>query len=413
MSRFERIARDLEKLPIELHNGVLVDLEFQQLIRLSQHAGPRLVSSLEDNLSPWGMFFRDGNALLMQRLLALTDRLEKLCFKQPKSKDVYEDTFAYASSNGQLYFLRNSGSWRSSNGSYPYTPQLVDASSLSSHWLSWLNELAINTTWRALHADYLELIEPWMAQLDGAAVIFGKVPFFKETLTSYQTGSSLTEAKRNALSIEELSKFIDLYQQLRVIRAKGLAEELYRLANLYEAHPSRLTMPFAPQTPRLNKQHIPSNMHYETRKLTKRASTTWWSYKEMYRYRFIYPYPALVPYDWTIQLFCKVLHNGMLSESLYPGAIVKSCERVVMGIPVWVRNLRPFETDEMAKLSKALDLIALEPNESSSWRLTYCTHPDDELRWLEEFVGVVAWMELEFPDVLQEVQGHNSDSTAS
>jgi hypothetical protein len=413
MSRFERIARDLEKLPVELHNGVLVDLEFQQLMRLSQHAGPRLVSSLEDNLSPWGVFFRNGNALLMQRLLALTDRLERLCFKQPKSKDVYENTFAYASSTGQLYFLRYSGSWRSSNGSYSYTPEPVDVPSLSGHWLSSLNELAINTTWRALHADYSELVEPWMAQLDGAAAIFGKIPLFGKTSVSYHNDSSLTEAKRNALSIEELSKFIDLYQQLRVIRAKALAEELYRLADLYEAHPSRLTMPFAPQMPRLNKQHIPSNMRYEARKLTKRASNTWWNYKEMYRYRFIYPFPALVPYNWTIQLFCKVLQNGMLSESLYPDAIVKSCKRVVLEIPFWASKLRPFETDKMVNLSKALDLVALDPNKSSSWRLIYCTHSDEELRWLEEFVGVVKWMELEFPDVLQEVQGHNSDDTAS
>jgi hypothetical protein len=65
MSRFKSIAPNLEKLPVELHHGILVDLEFQYLVRLSQHAVPRLSSSLEDNLAPWDVFFRNGNALLM------------------------------------------------------------------------------------------------------------------------------------------------------------------------------------------------------------------------------------------------------------------------------------------------------------------------------------------------------------
>jgi hypothetical protein len=419
MSRFERIARDLEKLPVELHKGVLVDLEFQQLIRLSQHAGPRLVISLQDNISPWGLFFRDGNDLLMQRLLALTDRLAKLCFKLPKSKDTFDsdyDTFEYASYTGPLYFFRNRGSeweWRSSNDRYPYTPQLVDAPSLSSHWLSWLNELVVNTTWKAFHVEYSRLIEPWIIELDGAAAIFGKIPFFGQTWTSYQNESNLTEAKRNALSLEELSKFTDLYQQLRVIRAKALAEELYRLADLYDAHSSRLKMPFAPQTLRRNKQHIPTNMRYEARKVIKRASTTWWKSKEKYPYRFAYQFPALIPYDWTIQLFRKVLQDGLLSESLYPEAVV-NCKRIVQGIPQWVPDLlRHFKTDEMVNLSKALDLVALEPKDSSMWQNTYRPHPDDELRWLEGFAEVVAWMELKFPDELQKLRDHHRDSTAS
>jgi hypothetical protein len=39
--RFERIAHDLEKLPCELHGAVLVELDFEQLIRLVKCAGPR------------------------------------------------------------------------------------------------------------------------------------------------------------------------------------------------------------------------------------------------------------------------------------------------------------------------------------------------------------------------------------
>jgi hypothetical protein len=254
---------------------------------------------------------------------------------------------------------------------YPGTPQLVDAASLSRHWLSWLNKLAINATWKTLHADYSRLVEPWIAQLDGAANIFGKVPFVGQIVTSNQSGLSLTEAKRNVLSIEELSNFINLYQQLRVVRAEALAHELYHLADIYEAHSFRLKSLLTLQAPRQNTEHIPASIRCEARRIVKRASNTWWKYKETYRYRFSYPFPVLVPYDWTIQLFCKVLQNGLLSKSLYPGAIVRSCTEVLQAILAWTPDiLRHFERDETVGLSRALDLVALEPKGSKVWQDT-------------------------------------------
>lgn len=42
MAPLQQIARDLEKLPCELHDGILFDLKFAQLIRLSACAGPRV-----------------------------------------------------------------------------------------------------------------------------------------------------------------------------------------------------------------------------------------------------------------------------------------------------------------------------------------------------------------------------------
>jgi hypothetical protein len=411
MSRFERIARDLEKLPVELHNGILVELEFQQIIRLTHYAGPRLTSSLEDSLSPWGAFFRDGNTSVMQKLSAITDRLKIFCFKLPKSKDDSDrDTFEYSLFWGSLFFLRNRGSeWRSSIIGHPDSLRLVDAASLSRHWLSSLNEIAVSTTQQAFHTDYSRLIEPWLTQLDGATAIFGKIPRDGD----YQDGWSQIQARRTALSIEELSDFIDLYQQLRVLRAEALAEELYRLADLYETHSSLLKMPFAPQTPRLNKAHIPSRMRYEARKIVKRASTTWWKYEKMYPYRFGYPFPALIPYTWTIQLFCKVLHDDKLSESLHPETIAKSCKAIMQEIPAWAPDgLRHVATGDMAGLSNALDRIALGPKYIPGWQNTNCIHAEDELKWLERFADVIAWMEVEFPDAVQEVRGH-WDKTAT
>jgi hypothetical protein len=436
MSRFERIARDLEKLPVELHNNVLVELEFQQIIRISHHAGPGLTWSIQDSLSPWGVFFRDGNTALLQKLLALTDRLKRFCFRLRDAENLDQDKFDNACSKGPLWFIRNRGpKWRSQNDPYerwnnnhyrykyatnkqdPDNPRLVDAASLSSHWLCSLNEIAISTTWRALHADYSRDLEPWIAQLDGAATIFDKIPLVGKATISYHNGPNVIQLKssRTALSVGELSDFIDLYQKIRLMRAEALAQELHRLADLYEAHSSLLKTPFAPQTPRSNKKHIPSNMRCEARKIVKRASTTWWNCKEKPRNRFAYPFPALVPYSWTMQLFCKVLNDGKLSESLHPETIVKSCKNIMQQIPAWAPpcDLPHLITDDMAGLSNALDLIALGPKHLWYWETTLCAHTDEELNWLESFAHVVAWMEVEFPETAKEVRGHHWEDSAS
>lgn len=116
ISRFERIAQDLEKLPCELHDTVLKDLEFEQLIRLSVFAGPRLNWSLENSLSPWGKHFREGNTSRLQALLGITAQVRKFCFQLPKSRKtdrVRSDTWPPL----PLHFLHHRGSdWSSARG---------------------------------------------------------------------------------------------------------------------------------------------------------------------------------------------------------------------------------------------------------------------------------------------------------
>jgi hypothetical protein len=85
--RFMCIAQDLQKLPCELHDAVLKDLEFEQLLRLSQTAGPHLTWSLENSLSLWSLYLRQGNIHGLCSLLEITDLVRKYCFKPPKSKE--------------------------------------------------------------------------------------------------------------------------------------------------------------------------------------------------------------------------------------------------------------------------------------------------------------------------------------
>jgi hypothetical protein len=413
MARFERIARELEKLPCELHGDILADLEFEQLVRLSQFAGSRLTWSLENN-APWGVFLPKGHAL--GTLLALTYRVKLTCFKSSKklkpSSNIYGSeplrakTFEQAVSSGSLSFLHYRGSdWPKRRSKHWYPDSITDEATLSHHWLSSLNEIVIDRTWPALHADYSRLIEPWLSYTPGASAVFEKVPEIGET-TFDGIHDKMRLAKRNAFSIQELTNFMDFYQRIRVVRSEALAEELCQLADLYEAHPTRLTMPLAPQTRRLNTEHVPTNMRREARKIKNRANSTWWGYKEIYRYRFAFASPALVPYDWTVQLLHRVMHKHISLDSTYPEAIVEKSKIVLGRVPQWAPEILGHSAaDQDIGLVKAHNCLVSGALLSSTWLRSYRPHPKDELKWLASFADLIAWMETEYPDVVHGVRG--------
>ncbi|KAH7406775.1 hypothetical protein DE146DRAFT_630065 [Phaeosphaeria sp. MPI-PUGE-AT-0046c] len=395
MARFERIARDLEKLPCELHDEVLKGLEFAQLVRLSMCAGPRVTWSLENSLAPWGPLFREGHQL--RKLLEVTDLFKKYCCKNPKTKeDHYWDTtsFRFVSTHGRLSFLSYQGSnWRSKESEEFRTHGVVDPALVSRRWLASLSEDVLRTTRQALHTDHLRLLEPWEAKVSGAQVIFAK-------------------ARRGALSVEELSQFIHVYQRLRVIRAEAYAEDLCGLANLYEVHPTRLKTPFAPQTYRFNQQHIPSAMRREAQVIVKRASTTWWLYKEIFSYRFAYPFPALVMHDWTLQLFRKVMQKHVCLGSEHLEVIVKKTQPILDGLPQWAPTLLThLQKDQSTGVSDALNLFDIKPQRTPPMN-KYRSRAEGELQWLAAFSEVVAWMEVEFPNILREVRGEGWETSA-
>jgi hypothetical protein len=381
---------------------VLADLEFQQLIRLSETAGPGLVWSLENSLSPWGIYFRGGNTSRLQKHMAVTDQVKKLCFYPTQTKNEQPREFE----SGSLSFLQCRGSaWKSS------FPRLIDHTTLCSHWLSTLQRIVIDQTWQTFHKDYSRLIEPWISQVDGAAV-FDTLPFHED----------VTHVTRSGQTVDELAEFVDVYQNLRLIRAKGLAAELYQLADLYDAHSTRLRMPFAPQTYRSNVNHVPANLRSEARNLVKRAHHTWWGDKVRYKYRFQYSFPALIPYAWSVRFVDRVLHKNASLVSVHGKAFTEKCTTVLQELPSWFPNVLEGEIpNQIAKVSNSLRQLDITQEASSlgtqgmekKGRGTYCPHTEKELTWLKTFGEVVAWMEVQFPDLLKEVRGDKWDVTPS
>jgi hypothetical protein len=345
---------------------------------LSETAGPRLTWSLENSLSPWGIFFREGKTPSLRKHLVATVEIKRFCFKLPKTKGDRPHEFGC----GSLSFLQNRGlDWKSSRLG------LVDYTTLCRHWLSALNSIIVHRTWRAFHKNYSRLIEPWVSQNQGT-------PAFRK-LSSLEKSTQAVE-----LTIDELVEFIESYQNLRLVRAQGLAKELSSLADFYDAHPTRLKQPFAPQTHRPNVKHVPANLRSEARKIVKRVAHTWWGDEEIYQNRFAHDFPALVPYDWSVRLFSQVYQKYTLQQPDHQRAMVEKCNNVLKETPVWMQNLLGGELGTL--IAKVPEATAQPKKQSRPG--TYCPHTEQDLVSLVTFAEIIAWMEIEFPNELLEAR---------
>jgi hypothetical protein len=445
-SRFRRIGCDLEKLPCELHDGVLVDLEFEQLIRLSSCPGPRLTWSLQNSLAPFARFFRGGNFRQWQKLLSLSDKVRFLCCRQPTKKGERTGPF---DQDGDLSFLKYQvADWNMpassiySRAQQAYLPgrrfAKTNPADLAAHWLDTLHKKVFYTLNLKMEAydkcNYRELVETlktWINDLQGAADSFAEIP------TLDTRGLRIEPCK---LTCDELAQFIELYQYFRLVRASVLSRELLQLADLYEAHPTRLKTLYADE-PRPNKRpfnpiHVPNMLRCEARNMVRRAQTTGWNHKknEKYEYRFMAAAPALVPYEWATQLFNKVLREPIFGGTMTvlrdaqpatdvtaikfptkkvntrtqhpPAAFMEQCKALLEMPPSWSANTAA-EADPVIDLSTSFAQQHLDPNVLKPWignRISCRPLAPAELEWLKTCVEVAAWMQEHFPEVALRAQ---------
>jgi hypothetical protein len=268
-----------------------------------------------------------------------------------------------------------------------------------------------------LTLDYMNsMIEPWIPRLEQAHGTESTA-----ILTTH-AGSNPGIIHR-PLSVDEMKIFIEMYQALRVMRAESLATELNRLADLYDARPTVLKMPFAPQTPpRQNLKHVPRRMRWDAVELVRKANTSHWMSKPHCRFGFGYPFPTIVPYDWCILLFHNVFHTQKLSDQ----KIVDKCKFLLQKPPKWVKwvpssagpdddtSVLPARASKdttfstsIQETSRTLESLKLDeqtpkfliekPETVYKSENVQQPHNPEELLWLETFAEVVAWMEKEFP----------------
>jgi hypothetical protein len=210
---------------------------------------------------------------------------------------------------------------------------------------------------------------------------------------------------KTAFSIDELANFIETYRQLRLVRADKLAAELCQLAHIYEAHPTLVKTPFAPQTLRPNEKHVPSNLRFQARKLLRRAVEGRWGDKDIGKYCFRFPFPALIQYDWTIRLFNKLWQDDTAAA---PEEMLDKYRVILEKAPLWVMPVH--KQDEVEDLSNEFEKVALSTDSPLCKPIVkevgdaYLPHPE-QVKWLEMFAEVLAWMEANFPGEVRGVRG--------
>ncbi|ORY15980.1 hypothetical protein BCR34DRAFT_144250 [Clohesyomyces aquaticus] len=456
--RFQRIAHDLEKLPVELHEAVLADLEFHQLIRLSQCAGPRLTWSLENSLLPWGKFFRPGSMPKWRNLLVVSDQIKRLCFKPSKTPDKEphlfspEENWRWVNRHGALLFLHNrSSDWKGRNFYKPavFADPDIDCKKLEQHWHVTLKaELYQTGKMEATEDNALPgLTKLWLPRLPHLLEEEGETPakiscdLCKREEETVRTLIGNYLIFGSDLSVEKMAAWIHFYQQLRLEKAEAMAAELHRLADIYSAHPTRLKTPWAPQSSRPNPKHVPNQMQREARKLIRRAKHSWWG-DQVSRYRFAVPFPGLVPYDWCMEFFVKVMRKQSSWPVILPADILEKCQTVIKRRPPWVTvEVGTMPTTSQLELDEALGAMRIGPEtvtamlvltkgqekqrkvthrdgtpdsrflrattqtQTETKGMNYSVHDTAELAWLETFMEVIVWMEGEFPELLEEARG--------
>ncbi|KAF4544904.1 Appr-1-p processing protein [Lasiodiplodia theobromae] len=410
--RFARIARDLEKLPPELIEPVLADLEYGQIVRVSQFGGPRVTWAIE-NSPAWSRFFR-GKLPVLQQLDDLTNELITLCYSTGgfKNSPWYD----------QLSFLR----YQKDNFRFKYPTDWA------SHWASMVRG-RLHSVAQDLYPNFTEtayFLFPAGTPLNANET--EEVEFFIDTaFTLYSLKTNNWPA--NVPPLPVLARWIALYKRVRHARLAAQAAELDRLVALHERHADRVKQPWAPQTRRPNPDHVVAGLRREAARLKRRnVDGRVWHGRELSGYRFRPAFAALVPYDWCLRLFCEVLKRHPVPEeeeeeglaegrgdgesSVYPPKVVEMMREALEGLPSFYhvygeRMLDPSRPETLRTARTPWSVS--EPADGREGRFLTkrargknpFPHSDNELRWLETFVEVILWMEEHFPSLVNEVRG--------
>ncbi|EUC49709.1 hypothetical protein COCMIDRAFT_32926 [Bipolaris oryzae ATCC 44560] len=391
-TKYHRISKNLESLPCELHEDILIHLQFHQLIRLSSCAGPRLIWSLQHSLSSWHRYFSSPAAITsLQELLAITDTVAKHGF--PPSRKHVDATTIYEQ-EWSLRFLKYKASEWGSDYSVVELRNLQTTEALTKHWLNHLSRMVTSVLGPIVPND----------------------PSFPQLPASFPTPASLVS-------------FLASYQRAREANAEALARQLEHLALLYEAHPTRFKMPFDPRSSppsTLNATHIPSTMRSQARRIVNVARAGKWRRHKRFLHRFAWP--GLVPYESCVQLFNGfVLRTGLLKGGKVEGAgeLMEECRSVIEGRPVWAGDVRKgkevegkSEGDAIEELSSMMERqnlgadvtpiriqVYIEDAKEDIRKVLVVPRAEMELQWLERFAQVTASLEQAYPDLEKDSLG--------
>ncbi|KAF6783474.1 hypothetical protein CMUS01_16674, partial [Colletotrichum musicola] len=177
----------------------------------------------------------------------------------------------------------------------------------------------------------------------------------------------------NEWTVDDTVRLIPQLREAQRDLNHAKAEDLRRLASLYELFPTYLTTPYAP------------------------------------------PIPRLVPYDWCFQLFNTALQQPEMSEMRKATETLGMEQAEERGRTTETGNESDFQAD-LQKARDGMDSIYTSGLPRTSIKDGYkrqqlhdlnglcLPSPVEELDWLESFMRCVEWMETQFPDLASELK---------
>ncbi|KAM7216974.1 hypothetical protein V8F06_007613 [Rhypophila decipiens] len=334
LTKDQRIANHLEKLPVELHEPILSQLTLRDIIAVAQYApkGGRLESALE--ISPvWGKVWPTycKHKQDLQTLVSLM---------MPIGSRLYDPTKnALNLTPGQFSRRIARHNIMSDGRDYSFFDATVmQASRNIQKQLRNLSTVTLGFICDEIPLESVAIICPWvMAEADEQSI---RQKFLKTMAANCKHGllsdnsalgplqTSFIAQHNNLVSrlcefkhpkkptpdwtVPQMKAFVDAYTTVQKDLNTRKAKQLQALGAMYKVHHDRLKKPLAPQSPRKNTAHIPQQLDFVADHVLRIVDIDR-SLQPRSRQgisRFRYPHASLVPYDWCLNLWYDAMQSS-------------------------------------------------------------------------------------------------------
>jgi NAD(P)-dependent dehydrogenase (short-subunit alcohol dehydrogenase family) len=226
--------------------------------------------------------------------------------------------------------------------------------------------------------------------------------------------SSADLSNRNIWTVDAAQRFLPFLAQANKLLKESYSAELLSMAALYEQFPTKLKLPFAPQTPPRNTTHVLEALQKDSKRVLTKPVRTFLKvrirsgsvFKKTGTFRFRYPDAPLIPYDWCFLLFALVLRRYPFPDcaSKYPRALHPALKEAEAGrYMIYHRNpgaygalLQRIDHTGRADKDRLKALLDEDGFKPFLHYLSGAPKPLRELSWLKSFLTCIEWMEKAF-----------------
>ncbi|KAI0428551.1 NAD(P)-binding protein [Xylaria sp. FL1042] len=389
-----RTAQHLETLPFELVELVLKELPFFRALDLFHCGGERLREAIRYH-PHWTQLF-GGETDELEYLWSSLNQLFWAQYRRPWDLFTHE-----ARGPATLWFPVDTNTLSTKNHIISTLDQELEAAfftlvGLENYMGSWVSTPELKAVVHYLPDD--STLAYW-AKPDAT-------PDEKEPKDRF--------AENFVRGFQEDKRSLDITQILFELKNAYLklfqkqSDELKKLADLYERFPRFLKVANAPEQP-TSETHVLAGLHRDAR---GRSKSPRWHLKEIHTpqsrnltlkctpYRFRYPHPTLVPFEWCLRLFKVVTErSGVLEiKERLPLQLKAHFDRAVGGVD-HIYCETPKERLKRTDGDTGENATFIQYPFSSR----VLPKPQAEIDWLESFVTVAEWLTKEFPDITRSV----------